>query len=326
MFSERMKYVIAVVLAAGLLPAADFPSAEISNGVVTAKFYLPDAEKGYYRGTRFDWAGVIYSLRTQGHEFFGQWFPKYDPKLHDAIMGPVEEFRTNESGLGYDEAQPGGGFIRIGVGVVRRPDASPYQLFKTYGIIDPGGRNMRKGQDWIEFTHILAGPNGYAYRYTKTIRLTKNKAEMTIEHSLRNTGKKAIQTSVYDHNFFVMDNQPTGPEASVKFPFQLKVVRQFQTPLAEIRGNEIVYLKELQTGQSVAGELGGFGPAASDYDIRMEHRGAGAAVRITGDQPLAKVYYWSIRTTFCPEPYIDLRVDPGRETHWKYTYQFFALK
>ncbi len=321
-----MRRIIVAALAAGLLSAADFPSAEISNGVVTAKFYLPDAEKGYYRGTRFDWAGVIYSLRTQGHEFFGQWFPKYDPKLHDAIMGPVEEFRTNEAGLGYDEAQPGGNFIRIGVGVVRRPDAGPYQLFKTYEIVDPGERNVRNGPDWIEFTHILSGPNGYAYRYVKTVRLTRNKAEMTIEHSLRNTGRKPIQTSVYDHNFFVMDNQPTGPETSVKFPFQLKVVRQFQTPLAEIRGNEIVYLRELQTGQSVAGELGGFGATPADYDIRMEHRGAGAAVRITGDHPLSKVYYWSIRTTFCPEPYIDLRVDPGREARWKYTYQFFSLK
>jgi hypothetical protein len=321
-----MQRIFFAVAFAGALAASDFPSAEISNGLVTAKFYLPDAEKGYYRGTRFDWSGVIYSLRTEGHEFFGQWFPKYDPKLHDAIMGPVEEFRTNEAGLGYDEAQPGGNFIRIGVGVVRRPDASPYQLFKTYDIVDPGERNMRKGPDWIEFTHTLAGPYGYAYRYTKTVRLTKNKAEMTIEHSLRNTGKKPIQTAVYDHNFFVMDNQPTGPGASVKFPFELKVVRQFQTPLAEVRGKEILYLKTLETGQSVAGELAGYGTTASDYDIRMENKDAGAAVHITGDQPLAKVYYWSIRTTFCPEPYINLRVEPGRETHWKYAYQFYSLK
>jgi hypothetical protein len=87
-----------------------------------------------------------------------------------------------------------------------------------------------------------------------------------------------------------------------------------------------VYLKTLETGQSVAGELAGYGTTASDYDIRMENQNAGAAVRITGDQPLAKVYYWSIRTTFCPEPYIDIHVEPGREAHWKYTYQFSSLK
>ena len=55
----------------------EFPSAEISNGVVNAKLLLPDAEKGYYRGTRFDWSGQIQSLKTKEHEYFGQWFEKY---------------------------------------------------------------------------------------------------------------------------------------------------------------------------------------------------------------------------------------------------------
>ena len=35
-----------------------------------------------------------------GHSFSGQWFEKYDPLLHDAVMGPVEAF----SPLGYEEA------------------------------------------------------------------------------------------------------------------------------------------------------------------------------------------------------------------------------
>src|SRR6476469_3678787 len=64
----------------------DFPSVQISSSSVTAKILLPDAERGYYRGTRFDWSGVIKSLKAKDHEYFGQWFPKYDPKLHDAIM------------------------------------------------------------------------------------------------------------------------------------------------------------------------------------------------------------------------------------------------
>src|SRR6187549_2635799 len=71
--------------------AADAPEASISNGIIEARLYLPDAQNGYYRGTRFDWSGVIYSLRYQGHEYFGTWFERYDPKTHDAITGPVEE-------------------------------------------------------------------------------------------------------------------------------------------------------------------------------------------------------------------------------------------
>src|SRR4051794_3839329 len=75
---------------AALTTAADWPQAEISNKAVIARLYLPDAEKGYYQGTRFDWSGVISSVKANGHEYFGQWFEKYDPKIHDAIQGPVE--------------------------------------------------------------------------------------------------------------------------------------------------------------------------------------------------------------------------------------------
>jgi hypothetical protein len=305
--------------------AAQPPQAEISNSAVTAKFYLPDAEKGYYRGTRFDWAGVIYSLKTKNHEYFGQWFAKYDPKQHDAIMGPVEEFTTNNAGLGYDEAKAGGTFIRIGVGVLRKPEERRFDTYKTYEIVDAGKRGVRKGKDWIEFTHDLSDSSGYAYRYTKTIRLTKNKPEMTIEHALKNTGKKPIQTTLYDHNFFVMDGQPTGPPATVKFPFDLHPLRAFQGGLAEAKASEIVFLKELQAGQSVYGEFDGFGKTAASYDIRVEHRGAGAGVKISGDIPLSKVVFWAPRTTFCAEPYIELTAEVGKTAKWKYTYQFYDV-
>lgn len=313
------------LLTACLLPAADFPSAEISSPHITAKLYLPDAERGYYRGTRFDWSGVIYSLRTKNHEYFGQWFPKYDPKLHDAIMGPVEEFRTGNVALGYDEAKAGGTFIRIGIGVLRKPDEPRFEGFKYYEIADPGKRKAKKGRDWIEFTHVLKDGSGYAYHYTKRIRLAPDKPVMTIEHVLRNTGTKRIQTSQYNHNFFVMDGQPTGPASHVKFPFELKPVRAFADSKAVAEGSEIRYTKELQAGDRVFGEFGGFGATASDYDIRMENRSAKAGVHITGDIPLSKVVYWSIRTVFSPEPYVDIDVPAGGAKKWTYTYEFYDL-
>jgi hypothetical protein len=48
-------------------------------------------------------------------------------------------------------------------------------------------------------------------------------------------------------------------------------------------------------------------------------------VRITGDRPIAKLVFWSIRTTFCPEPYIDMRIEPGSESAWKIAYEFYTL-
>src|SRR6266851_5621157 len=100
MMGGMRRVLVMVALAAASL-AAQFPSAEISNGKIKAKLWLPDAKSGYYQGTRFDWSGVISGLEWNGHSYFGQWFPRYDPKLHDAITGPVEEF----TGVGYDEAK-----------------------------------------------------------------------------------------------------------------------------------------------------------------------------------------------------------------------------
>ncbi|MEO7653373.1 MAG: hypothetical protein ABIZ80_23180 [Bryobacteraceae bacterium] len=314
-----------IVLALLSASAAEFPEAEISNGVLQAKLYLPDAQRGYYRGTRFDWSGAIASLRYQGHEYFGPWFERHDPKIHDAITGPVEEFRPPKGGLGYDEAKVGDGFIRIGVGIVRKPEEPAYRQFHTYDIIDPGKWRVRKGGDWVEFTQELEGPNGYAYVYRKTVRLLKGKPALVLDHSLRNTGKRTIETAQYNHNFFVIDGQTTGPDSLVRFPFALQATEDLKG-LAAVHGNDLSYLRELEKGQSVYTELKGHGTDAKDYDIRMENRKAGAGVRITGDRPLSKVVFWSIRTTFCPEPYIDLRVEPGRETRWRIQYEFYTLK
>ena len=98
-----IKLSILLGVVAATVAAADFPQAEISNGHLKAKLYLPDAQRGYYQATRFDWSGVIASLEYKGHNYFGVWFDKYDPKINDAITGPVEEFLTNGMGLGYDD-------------------------------------------------------------------------------------------------------------------------------------------------------------------------------------------------------------------------------
>lgn len=324
MHKAALTFSLAFALAAN---SQDFPQAQIANAAIKAKLYLPDAEKGYYRATRFDWSGVIASLEYKGHNYFGVWFPKYDPKLHDAITGPVEEFRTGESALGYDEAAAGGTFIRIGVGVLRKPDEPRFQQFKTYEIVDSGKWTvrMRTRPDTVEFVHELADPSsGYAYLYRKTVGLGDDAPQMVIEHSLKNTGKRVIETNVYNHNFFVIDGQPSGPDFSLTFPFELKAKRSLRD-LAETRGKQLTYLKEMPVGQSTYTELEGFGDSPKDFDIRVENRKVGAGVRVTGDRPLSKMVFWSIRTTLCPEAYIEMKIEPGREFTWRLKYDFYTV-
>jgi hypothetical protein len=330
--------VCALALAGNLL-AADFPQAEISNGQIRVKLYLPDAEHGYYRGTRFDWSGVIASLEYKGHNFYGPWFDGVDPKVHDyayvgaevvagpctAISGPAEEFQTNRTALGWQEAKAGETFIKIGVGVLRK-DAGNYDFVKLYEIVDAGKWTVKQRPDSIEFTQELTDPSsGYAYIYRKTVRLTEGKPEMVLEHSLKNTGRRAIQSSVYNHNFLVLDNQPPGPDFSISVPFQIHSPWPPNKDLAQIQGNHIVFFKVLENQDVVQIPMQGFGPTPKDYDIRIENRKVGAGMRIRGDRPLSFENFWSMRRVLSMEPFITMSIDPGGEFTWKTFYEYYTL-
>jgi hypothetical protein len=309
-------------------PAPNAPTATIANAHLRASINLPDATTGYYRGTRFDWSGAISSLTWNGHEYFGQWFERYDPKLHDSITGPVEEFLTGDEkagygAVGYGEAAPGSTFVRIGVGVLRKPSEPAFKRFDTYEIVDPGTWTTTTGKDRIVFVHELKDATGYAYTYRKTLRLDGE--SLIIEHELKNTGRKTIATNVYNHNFFTIDGRTTGPDFVVRFPFAPRADRDLKG-LAAITGREITPLREFKPGETTFAELAGFGPAASDYGFEMENRATGAGVRVTGDRPLTKLLFWSAVKTVCPEPYIDASVEPGRTTSWRITYTFYQAK
>ncbi len=301
---------------------ADFPQADIKNETIKAKLYLPDAQKGFYQGTRFDWSGVIASLEYQGHQYFSQWFEKYDPKVHESVTGPVEEFTV----LGYEEAKPGDTFLKIGVGSLRKPDDAKYTFAKYYDIVDPGKWTVNQKPDRVEFTHELKDAAGYSYSYRKTVQLVKGKPQLVLEHSLKNTGQKAIATSVYNHNFFTIDNQPTGPGIEVKFPFNVQAEGKGFGDIVLANNNKITYTRVLNKGESVfSAGLQGFSSSPKDYDFRIENPKTGAGVRITSDQPLLKIVYWACSTTSCPEPYISINAAPGQEVKWKIFYDFYTF-
>jgi len=317
--------------------AADYPRAEITNGQIRATIYLPDAQTGFYRSTRFDWSGVVSSLEFGGHDYYGPWFSKYDPTVRDFIykdadivagaqsasMGPVNEFQTP---LGFDAAAAGGTFLKIGVGVLKRADDTPYSAYKNYEIVDSGKWSVRKGADFVEFVQELSDPaTGYGYVYRKTVRLTSGKPEMVIEHSLKNTGRQPIRSNLYNHNFLVLDGTATGPEYVITMPFEVKTSHPPNGELAEVQGNRIVYLKTLQDRDTVAMPVEGFGGDAKDYDIRVENRKVGAGMRVTGDRPLASMALWSIRSVLAIEPFITVAIETGKEMTWKYTYSYYTM-
>jgi len=346
----------------GFAFAADFPGADISNGQIRAHLYLPDQRNGFYRSTRFDWSGVISGVDYKGHAFYGAWFQKIDPAVYDfgyddqgvvsapftAMIGPGEEFNTDGAALGFAEAKPGGTFIKIGVGVLRKPmtgeppvpprpanlpgrsgmarDPDRYDHSRVYAIVDPGKWRVRKTKDSIEFTQVLTDrADGYGYVYRKTVRLVAGKPVMLIEHSLKNTGGKPIRSTVYNHNFFVLDKQGPSEGLTITVPFQIQTPRPPTAGLLEVRGNQLIYLKTLAGQDRATAMVRGFGDTANDYDIRVENKQIGAGYHVVGDRPLSNIAVWSIRTVNAVEPYIAMSIDPGKEFTWTLTYDYFTV-
>jgi hypothetical protein len=157
------------------------------------------------------------------------------------------------------------------------------------------------------------------------VRLVKGQPQMVIEHSLKNTGTKPIQSNMYNHNFLTLDNQAPGPDFTITVPFQIQPRRGPAKELGEIRGNQLAYVKTLTDKDRMTTSFTGFSDNPKDYDIRVENRKVGAGVHITGDRPLSNVGYWSIKTVLAVEPYIAVNVEPGADFAWKINYEYYTL-
>jgi hypothetical protein len=93
--------------------------------------------------------------------------------------------------------------------------------------------------------------------------------------------------------------------------------------MAEIRGNQIVYVKALEGQERVTFGIQGFGPEPKDYDVEIQNRRTGAGFKVTSDRPVASMSLWSIRSVISMEPFVDVTTAPGQTTSWKYTYTYF---
>ena len=318
-----------LLIVAGFYRIATAPQAEISNGIIKANLYLPDHENGYYRASRFDWSGVISSLEYKGHQYFGQWFKKYDPMINDAIMGPVEDF----SPLGYDEAEEGGLFVKIGIGALEKIKEEKYRFSHTYDLVNGGEWKVKKHKNRVEFRHELIDADGYGYQYTKVVELVKGKPVLVLKHTLKNTGTKSINTSVYNHNFFVIDQEPTGPNIKTTFPYDIhldnseqKKVVNFDS-LGLVSDRTISFRRYFKNGESVyTSGIMGFRDLPEDYQFSVMNTKTGAGVKVKGDKALEKIVYWANARTYCAEPYIRLELEPGETVNWKNEYDFFTFE
>lgn len=303
------------------------PSLTIGNGQIVAHI-APPGPNAFYRGTRFDQAGVITSLKLNGREFYGPWFDRTAPEVLDyaydangaivagpdsATSGPVEEFAP----LGFSPKP--GLFIKIGVGVLRQPDTGPYDHYRHYEIVDAGQWAVTPSQSGVIFTQSLK-LGETAYTYEKILRLVPGKPQLVIEHRLQNTGSTPINTTAYDHNFLRLT--PGNAGTKITFPFPVTIATNPPpSDLIRAEGHTLTYLRAMGPKERVSFLVTGFGVTAPDYDIAIRDS-TGAGVTIQSDQPITRLNVFSIDKVQSVEPYIAIDLAPGEEKRWAYRYTF----
>ena len=298
---------------------SDYPRLKLDNGQIQVSIYLPDAERGYYRGTRFDWSGIIERVDYAGHRFYAPLHADHDPLVHDSISGPAEEFAMFHP-MGFAEAAAGESFVKIGVGLLAKGDSNEYQFHGDYRLLRAGEWSIEHAVDRVEFSQQLMGERGWAYRYRKTIRLLPGRAEFEIAHRLENSGEKTIDINQYNHNFTLIDDIPYGPDYSVEFPFSA-VGPMPINDWARFLGNAIEVDQALGDASLWLQVFEGEDPGHYNSAL-VRNMKTGASVEFKGDAPITRMVFWAVERAASPEPFIQLRLEPGQVQDWSTLYRF----
>lgn len=281
---------------------------------------------GFYEGTRFDRGGVFGSIIYKGVEMAGPWFTAYSPTMHDAVQGPAEEF----SAIGFDKVAPGETFLKIGVGLLRRPDDAPYDRFRLYEIVDPGRWEVASETGRIIFRHVVCG----WYAYEKQVVLT-GESSFEIRHLLH--GPATLEGEVYNHNFFTFGKMAVGPSRQIDFPFSPEGDWRAVYDSVGFTPSGIRFSRALAEGESVyTGNMHEAGRDGMPYDLTVKETAADLSfrpskasgeisVRITGDVPVTHTVLWANHRIACVEPYNIFRTAPGFPCRWTLRYAFSVI-
>lgn len=255
---------------------------------------------GYYQGTRFDRSGVFQSLIFKGIQLCGEWFETYSPTMHDAVLGPSEEFSPIPL-PGTVIIKPGVGLLDIG--------PEPYDRFKLYRIIDPGTWEV----DGMRFRHILKG----YYDYTKEITIT---GENSFRISHRLEAEVPIEGDVYNHNFFTLGKTEIGPSRKIDFPFRPEGSWRAEYDSVGFTESGIRFSRALKKGESVyTGDIHEAGKEGMPYEMSISE--GGLRISIKGDVPVFKTVLWANHRIACLEPYNRISLSPGQAFCWSINYK-----
>jgi hypothetical protein len=270
-----------------------------------------------YNRTRFDWTGFITQVTLDGSHTFC--VPEdYDPAKGTGGIGLCNEFGI-EKAIGFDDAQPGQPFPKLGIGLLTRPDEQPYNFFRLYEITQRFPIHVETLPSQARFTVDPLDCRGYAARLTKAVSVEGNCLQ--ISYHLENVGSRSIATHEYCHNFVGIDHQPVGPEYNLLLPYPVTFEDTLKVNL------EVLNINGQQISWKYTPEKPFYcrpqGFALSDQpQWELTHTPSGASMREYDDFAPARVALWGAAHVISGEIFNDINLLPGQSQSWMRRYEF----
>lgn len=313
------------LLLVSTLSASNYPFTTLKNKALEVLVFLPDSTTSYYQAARFDWGSMVGQITYKGHTFLQQWenyngrgpADKHDPFVPNTGTGLAEEFLT---GLGYDEAEVNGYFVKIGVGILQKLDTAKYSFAVPYKIINLGIRTFSKTKNSLTFMHRLNSEIGYSYELERTYLLKENK--LIVHHELLNTGKKRIITETISHNFMQFDFGTFGPDYSLQFlKSTIGNANQKWASPDRVTFNEssIDIVTDMNDYTPC---FGGINVHSGNGNCRLINKKTDMAVTIEPNKEVSSFVAWMWQKAFCAEPRVLIDVEPSKSFSWDFVYGF----
>jgi hypothetical protein len=298
-----------------------------------------------YRGTRFDWTGFTVQVTLDGEHTFC--VPEsLQPGQGTGGIGLCNEFGI-ERPIGYDDAQPGEPFPKLGIGLLTRPDKRPYSFFRPHEIAHPFPIDVQAADSKVTFVVEPVDCRGYAASLVKTVSVQGS--ALHVAYRLENVGSRPIVTHEYCHNFCGIDDQLLGPDYRLRMPYEIA----FEDVSAQMTGRlprplrllpraiqrALVRMMLGQMGSILVTEgkelwchstprrpfyrrLVGFAKTES-AQWELIHTPSGAGMRERDDFAPSQVALWGTTHVISAEVFLDVDLQPGETLDWARTYEFF---
>ena len=253
---------------------------------------------------RFDLSARIADVTWQGRSYVGE-------------PGLVDEFGLEGAGvLGYAEAPIGGGFIKIGVGVLQRDSESPYRFQHPYRWLKRFPVMAVRHENELEVAQRSETVYGYAYHYIKSYHVGRD-GDVSIHYRLTNTGNRPFTVEHYNHNFFRLPNEEGASGCRLTTGFALH---------SPPPGWELASETEARWYGAAAVHPGVFWrmvTAATAQKNRVVLSLAdGRQVETSGDAPLVRFAVWLEGEAISPETFSRHALAPGASADWIQNYCF----